>query len=243
MPSRGNGYRAWPVRASRAGRPGGLLHELLLRAARFEVTRRRGSLSTPARRRSRRPRPPGRRRRADGDAAQARQLPRREPLHHLGLQVRAAGGGGEAAPPRLAGPRGPARAGGAGRCSPTGADPDAGRRAARAARGAGEAIDDDLTPHQREVLVALALNGVPIDVLAERLGTTRGALYKTLHDARRKLRAHLAARGLRPADGRRRSMTSRSRSDTPPAGAAARARPARARAARSASRSSTATSS
>jgi RNA polymerase sigma-70 factor (ECF subfamily) len=38
------------------------------------------------------------------------------------------------------------------------------------------------------VLVALALNEVPIDVLAERLGTTRGALYKTLHDARRKLR-------------------------------------------------------
>ena len=49
--------------------------------------------------------------------------------------------------------------------------------------------------HQREVLVALALNGVPIDVLAERLNTTRGALYKTLHDARRKLRADLATRG------------------------------------------------
>ena len=41
------------------------------------------------------------------------------------------------------------------------------------------------------MLVALALNGVPIDVLAERLNTTRGALYKTLHDARRKLRKHL----------------------------------------------------
>ena len=39
------------------------------------------------------------------------------------------------------------------------------------------------------MLVALALNGVPIDVLAERLDTTRGALYKTLHDARRKLRS------------------------------------------------------
>ncbi len=61
-----------------------------------------------------------------------------------------------------------------------------------------EAIAADLTPHQREVLVALALNGVPIDVLAERLGTTRGALYKTLHDARRKLRAGLAARGVTP---------------------------------------------
>ena len=53
-----------------------------------------------------------------------------------------------------------------------------------------------LTPHQRRVLVALALNGVAIDVLADRLGTTRGALYKTLHDARKSLRANLAERGL-----------------------------------------------
>ena len=58
------------------------------------------------------------------------------------------------------------------------------------------AIGDVLTPHQRLVLVALALNGVPIDVLAERLGTTRGALYKALHDARRKLREHLDDCGL-----------------------------------------------
>jgi RNA polymerase sigma-70 factor (ECF subfamily) len=58
------------------------------------------------------------------------------------------------------------------------------------------AIDEALTPHQRRVLVALALNGVPIDVLAERLGTTRGALYKALHDARKKLREHLSADGL-----------------------------------------------
>ena len=58
------------------------------------------------------------------------------------------------------------------------------------------AIAEVLTPHQRRVLVALALNGVPIDVLAERLDTTRGALYKTLHDARRKLRAHLQEVGL-----------------------------------------------
>jgi RNA polymerase sigma-70 factor (ECF subfamily) len=59
-----------------------------------------------------------------------------------------------------------------------------------------QAIAEVLTPHQRNVLVALALNGVPIDVLAERLGTTRGALYKTLHDARRKLRRHLDEAGL-----------------------------------------------
>jgi RNA polymerase sigma-70 factor (ECF subfamily) len=58
-----------------------------------------------------------------------------------------------------------------------------------------ESIDCCLTEHQREVLVALALNGVPLDVLSDRLNTTRGALYKTLHDARRKLRAELATRG------------------------------------------------
>jgi RNA polymerase sigma-70 factor, ECF subfamily len=57
------------------------------------------------------------------------------------------------------------------------------------------AMDRVLTPHQRTVFVALALSQVPIDVLAERLETTRGALYKTLHDARRKLRRELAAAG------------------------------------------------
>jgi len=59
-----------------------------------------------------------------------------------------------------------------------------------------EEIAETLTPHQRRVLMALAVDGVPIDVLAERLGSNRGALYKTLHDARRKLRASLAGRGL-----------------------------------------------
>lgn len=59
------------------------------------------------------------------------------------------------------------------------------------------AINDALTPHQRAVLVAITLNDVPIDVLAERLSTTRGALYKTLHDGRKKLRARLASDGHR----------------------------------------------
>src|SRR5215213_1925923 len=55
----------------------------------------------------------------------------------------------------------------------------------------GQAIDTALTQHQRSVFVALALNEVPIDVLAERMATTRGALYKTLHDARKRLRREL----------------------------------------------------
>ena len=42
----------------------------------------------------------------------------------------------------------------------------------------------------------ITLNDVPIDVLAERLDTTRGALYKTLHDARKKLRSHIAEKGI-----------------------------------------------
>ena len=79
--------------------------------------------------------------------------------------------------------------------------PDAGRSAqqcledAELLRALRDAVRSSLTPHQREVFSALALNGVPVDVLAERLNTTRGALYKTLHDARRKLRVALRAAG------------------------------------------------
>lgn len=61
-----------------------------------------------------------------------------------------------------------------------------------------DAIATQLTPHQREVFVALALNGVPLDVLVERTQSTRGALYKTLHDARHKLRTALVAAGYEP---------------------------------------------
>lgn len=61
-----------------------------------------------------------------------------------------------------------------------------------------DAIATGLTTRQREVFTALALNGVPIDVLADHLGSTRGALYKTLHDARRKLRRSLAEAGHLP---------------------------------------------
>jgi RNA polymerase sigma-70 factor (ECF subfamily) len=56
-------------------------------------------------------------------------------------------------------------------------------------------IREELTPHQRLVLVSATLEGVPIDVLAERMGSTRVAVYKTLHDARRKLRHCLAEQG------------------------------------------------
>jgi RNA polymerase sigma-70 factor (ECF subfamily) len=67
--------------------------------------------------------------------------------------------------------------------------------AAHLARAVEEAIATVLTPHQRRVALALVVDEVPIDVLAERLGTSRNALYKTLHDARQRLRAALVASG------------------------------------------------
>jgi len=71
-----------------------------------------------------------------------------------------------------------------------------GRDLAQAVR---EGMLEVLTPHQRRVAVAVLVDEIPIDVLAERLGTTRSALYKTLHDARKRLRAHLSAQGYLPA--------------------------------------------
>ena len=65
-----------------------------------------------------------------------------------------------------------------------------------------EAIDRVLTPHQRRIALALIVDEVPIDVLAERLGTNRNALYKTLHDARSRLRAHLVLEGYLPPSTR-----------------------------------------
>ena len=72
-----------------------------------------------------------------------------------------------------------------------GLEPDAEAEQSELLRTLQTAIGAVLTPHQRRVLLALAVDGVPIDVLADHLETTRGALYKTLHDARRKLRRHL----------------------------------------------------
>ena len=77
-----------------------------------------------------------------------------------------------------------------------GASPEAGAETNELLAALQAAIEERLTPHQKEVLVAITLQDVPIDVLAERLDTTRGALYKTLHDARQRLRRCLAEQGL-----------------------------------------------
>jgi RNA polymerase sigma-70 factor (ECF subfamily) len=57
------------------------------------------------------------------------------------------------------------------------------------------AVDEELSERQRQVFVAIVLNGVPLDALVAQLGSNRNAIYKTMFDARRKLRAALAANG------------------------------------------------
>lgn len=59
-----------------------------------------------------------------------------------------------------------------------------------------DALKEALTERQYQALVAVALQDVPLEVLAERMGTNRNALYKLLHDARRKLRTFLETEGL-----------------------------------------------
>jgi RNA polymerase sigma-70 factor, ECF subfamily len=61
-----------------------------------------------------------------------------------------------------------------------------------------EAIEAHLTPRQREALTAVVFEQVPLDELARHWGSNRNALYKLLHDARRKLKAELRTRGLDP---------------------------------------------
>ncbi len=57
------------------------------------------------------------------------------------------------------------------------------------------AVQEELSTRQRRVFIAIVLQGVPLDALVVQLGSNRNAIYKTLFDARRKLRAALAANG------------------------------------------------
>jgi RNA polymerase sigma-70 factor, ECF subfamily len=71
-------------------------------------------------------------------------------------------------------------------------------------RAVRRAVDEDLTEHQRQIFVTLVLDGVPLDALADKLGSSRNAIYKTMFDARRKLRASLVANGYLDDDSVRR---------------------------------------
>jgi RNA polymerase sigma-70 factor (ECF subfamily) len=58
-----------------------------------------------------------------------------------------------------------------------------------------EVIQHDLTDNQRRVLFMMVFNEVPMDEVVRHLDTNRNAIYKMLHDARRKLKSGLLARG------------------------------------------------
>jgi len=92
-----------------------------------------------------------------------------------------------------------------------GLDPAREAEAAALVRAVRVVVRDALTERQQEVFVSAVLDGVPLDALAERLGVTRGAVYKGLYDARQALRAGLIADGylepMRPGRGLRRKLT------------------------------------
>ncbi|MGH3153110.1 MAG: RNA polymerase sigma factor [Streptosporangiaceae bacterium] len=64
------------------------------------------------------------------------------------------------------------------------------------------AVEQELTGRQRRVFVAIVVDEIPLDALAAQLGSTRNAIYKTMFDARRKLRAVLAANGYLSTGGK-----------------------------------------
>jgi RNA polymerase sigma-70 factor (ECF subfamily) len=76
-----------------------------------------------------------------------------------------------------------------------GADPGEHAERAELVKAVRRAVDETLTAHQRRLFVAVVLNEVPLDALVSSLGTNRNAIYKTIFDARRKIRAFLVANG------------------------------------------------
>jgi RNA polymerase sigma-70 factor (ECF subfamily) len=75
------------------------------------------------------------------------------------------------------------------------AGPDDEAQAKEFAAAVSAAVEQNLSERQRMVFVATVVNGMPMDVLADELGSTHNALYKVLFDARKKLRAALVASG------------------------------------------------
>lgn len=57
-------------------------------------------------------------------------------------------------------------------------------------------IDEELTERQRNALLMLGVQGMPMEEAAKRLNTNRNALYKLLHDARLRLKQRLQNEGL-----------------------------------------------
>ena len=57
-------------------------------------------------------------------------------------------------------------------------------------------IAEELTDRQREALLLLSVQNIPMDEAARKLKTNRNALYKLLHDARLRLKRRLSLEGL-----------------------------------------------
>ena len=74
-----------------------------------------------------------------------------------------------------------------------GMDPARHAESAELAEALRAAVEGSLSERQRRVFVALVVEGIPLDALTVELGSTRNAIYKTMFDARRKIRAHLVA--------------------------------------------------
>lgn len=62
------------------------------------------------------------------------------------------------------------------------------------------AVEETLTDHQRDLFVAIVVNGAPLDAIASQAGSSRGSIYKAVFDARRKIRAYLTTNGYLEAD-------------------------------------------
>jgi RNA polymerase sigma-70 factor (ECF subfamily) len=76
-----------------------------------------------------------------------------------------------------------------------GLSPTAAAEAADLLAAVRRAVNETLTDHQRRMFLAIVLNGVPLDAMVARLGVNRNSIYKTIFDARRKIRAFLTANG------------------------------------------------
>jgi len=63
-----------------------------------------------------------------------------------------------------------------------------------------DVIEQDLTENQRRVVFLMVFNEVPMDEVVRHLGTNRNAIYKMLHDARRKIKSGLQSRGFEVAE-------------------------------------------
>ena len=132
---------------------------------------------------------------------QAGSVPRRESVHDVGLPVRHPGGLGQARQALLATSCRCARRAELGTTAgPFRAEPEEFAFRNDLIAAVRRAVEEDLTERQRQVFVAIAVNGIPLDALVDQLGSNRNALYKTMFDARRKLRSVLAAHGYLTAE-------------------------------------------